>query len=579
MAKINQFSLPNEKGGFSQPNKSDSLGDIFMTYGIDLDNGKMAVSSQVRQLINSDDEEEFEGYAGSIGVYDTEIFAISDKAFSTNSNNPLGTWIEETTGSEPNSSNQIMDSAYFDNLFLVSEISDIKAWNGTTWSSWWQGTLGQSALTTGGIRFLWVGSDGNLYIVDALTKVYRVTPALVVTKTGGGTLDLSATQYEITCAVTNSNRSWLGTVNLNGEDAVVVEWDMSPVAATANKLHNIGAKGVSCIAIWNDTPIAILSNGRAKYFNGSSFVDFEREMRFPLREGYEFSTDTDEFIHPNGWAIIDDLPHFLVSGRINGIDSATSINEAGYYIPSGVWCLNPNIGIYHRFSIGTGLTSQEDYGKMTVKNVGALYALQRSDSKFLASYEYEDGTGATKSVLVYHDANNALPTRGYLMTAYKFGFRELWKKLEIFHKKLITNEKIKVYYRNEKKDIIGKIGTWATNTTFHITGVSLGITKGDMAFIRTGNGAGQLMRVESAEESSAITVVTFTEANTFVDVNNEGTLDFLNFRFMGEVTSTKNDYHAFTVPEQGISRKTQFLLEFQQAANNTMEVDFVSVQS
>jgi hypothetical protein len=295
MAKPNQFSLPNEKGQFSQPNKSDSLGDIFMTYGIDLDEGKMAVSSQVKQLINSDDEVEFDGFAGSIGVYETDIFAISDKAFSASSSNPLGNWTEETAGSEPSSNNMVMDSAYFDGLFLVSESSDIKAWNGTTWSSWWIGTLGQSGLASGGVRLLWVGSDGNLYIVDAANKVYRKSPTAAPVKTGAGTLDFSATQYEITCGVTNSNRSWIGTVNLNGEDAVVAEWDMSPSAATANKFHNVGAKAVLCIAIWNDTPIAILSNGKAKYFNGVSFVELEDNLNVFVPVLILTDGDGDEF--------------------------------------------------------------------------------------------------------------------------------------------------------------------------------------------------------------------------------------------------------------------------------------------
>lgn len=572
MSKENIFSLPNEKGGYTQPNKSDSSGDIFMTYGIDLNKGRIDVSEQVKKLINNDDNADFGGYAGSIGTYTDKIFAISGWAFSANDTTPLGTWSKETSGTEPDSGNTVMDSAYFDGLFLVSESDDIKAYNGTTWSSWWQTTLGQSALDSGRRHLLWVGTDGNLYIVDMdATKVYRVTPTGTVTKTGAGSLDFSATSYEITSAVTTSNRSWIGTKSLVGEEAAIIEWDMSPSASTANKFHKVNAKEVVCIAVWNDTPVAVLSTGKVKYFNGVSFVDFERSMQFPVPEGYEMA-EGEDFIHPNGWAIIDDLPHFLVAGRV---DTTPGAGLGAYYFPSGGWCLDPNIGLYHRFALGSGLSTQEDYGQIRIKTTGALYSLQSSDSKFLASYDYYDAAGATKSTLVYHDAANSQPSRGFLMTAYKFNLRELWKQIEVFHKKLENGAKIKIYYRNEKTDIIGKAGVWSSTTAFHITGTGLGITQGDVAFVKVGGGAGQLLRVASATETATLTIVTFTEAADFVSVSDQSTLDFLNFRFMGEITNETTDAHTFTIPGQNKNRKTQFLFEFHQPANTTIEVDYI----
>lgn len=578
------FSIPNDKGEFSQPNKGDSQGNIHMTYGIDLNDGRISVSPQVKKLINNNDQANFSGYAGSIGAYPPlEIFAVSDMAFVTDLDDPFGVWSESTqlgviTGEEPDSGNTIMDSAYFDSLFLVSTSTDIKAWNGATWSSWWNGTLGEANLVAGDRHLLWTGPNGNLYIVDNGNKVYTVPTVGSPILTGAGTLDLSATKYEITCAVPTATRSFIGTVDLSGEEAVIAEWDMSPNATTANKFHRVGAKGVRCIAVWGETVIAILSNGVAKYFDGLSFVDFKKSTRFPVREGYELSSN---FIHPNGWAIIDDMPHFLVNGRVDITNTTfAQSKQAPYQMPSGVWCLDPSIGLYHRFALGTGLSTQEDYGKMQVDDVGALYSLQNSASKFLASYEYVlDDESAVKSVLVYHDAANTKPSRGFLMTSFAHGFREMWKKVEAFHKKLVTGEKIKLYYRTEKSDVIGKSGTWATTSTFHILGTSLGIVQNDVAFIKMGNGSGQLLRVQNVSETATVTVVTFEEPNTFVTAGDLGVADFLNFRFMGEVTSTTNDYHAFTVPEQGRRRKTQFLFEFQQAAENTMELDFAIINT
>lgn len=576
------YSLPDDKGRYSQPNNGNSRGNIYMTYGIDLhDNvGRLSVSTQVKKLINDADDAQFAGYAGSIGAYSTDgvtgkIFAVSDEVFSANFTDQLGAWTEETAGSAPSSGNTIMDSAFFDGLFLVSEAYDIKSWNGSTWASWWKTTLGQASLEAGERHLIWTGKDGNLYIVDNGNKVYRVTPTGTVTKTGNGTLDFSATQYEITCAVPNSSRSFIGTVDLTGEEAVILEWDMSPSASTANRLHPTGAKSVRCIAVWNDTPIALLSNGKVKYFDGTSFVEFKESVQFPVTDGYELD---DQFVHPNGWAIIDDMPHFLITGRVESTSTLTGTKNASYQMPAGVWALDPSIGLYHRFALGAGLSTPEDYGKMQIVQVGALYSLQKNESKFLASYEYRlDTEAANRSVLVYHDAAGTAAGRGYLMTPYIYSLRETLKKSELFHKELVTGEKIKVYYRNKTEDVLAQSGTWATTSTFHIVGTSLGIEKGDIAFIKMGPGSGQLLKVSDVSESSTVTVITFSEANTFASVNDLGVADFTNFRFMGEITSTTADYHQFSIPEQGKKRKTQFLFEFQQAANNTMELDFAII--
>jgi hypothetical protein len=577
------FSIPDEKGRISQPNNGDSQGNIYMSYGLDLESnkGRVEVSAQVKKLINNADDVDFAGYAGSIGAYSLngstgKIFAISDGAFSADITNPLGTWTQSTSGDDPSSGNTIMDSAFFDGLFLVSEATDIKAWNGTTWSSWWQTSKGQSALTSGARHLLCVGFDKDLAIVND-NKIYKAPfdgGAPILTP-DPGTLDYSETKYEATCLESTSTRYWIGTVDKTGEEAVIYEWDGSVSSTVQNKTHYLGAKAVRCIAIWNDTPIAILSDGKVKYLNGSSFVEFETSMQFPVSDGYELD---DNFIHPNGWAIIDDLPHFLVTGRVEGSNVLTATKNASYRMPAGVWCLDPSIGLYHRFALGTGLSTQEDYGKMNISDVGALYSLQKTDSKFLASYEYYlDDESDKRSVLVYHDAQNTKPGRGYLMTPFAFGLRKMWKNVELWHKTLATGEKIRVYYRSKKQEALSQSGTWASTTQFNIVGINLGIEVGHWAFIKMGNGSGQFLKVASIDESSTVTSVTFTEPNTFVSVSDKGVADFLNFKFMGEVTDTTQDYHDFAIPTTEKRRKLQFLFEFQQASGNTMELDYAIV--
>lgn len=577
-----KFTLPNDKGQYLQPNKDDRSGNIYASYNLNLEDGGVKTSAQVKKLITDADNANFAGYAGSIVQYEKDsssggLFAVSDKAFEVDSVDPFSTWSESTAGSEPDSGNTIMDSVFFDGLVLVSEATNIKSWNGSTWSSWWTGTLGASALTGGTRHLMEVGSDGDLYVTDLGNKLYKVTTAGVESVSGAGTLDFSATNYEFTALQTTSNRLWIGTEDLSGEEAVILEWDMAPASTTVNRIHKMGALKVMCIAVWNDIPIAILSNGQVKYFNGSSFVNFDKSVQFPV-EG-DASLD-ESFIHPNGWAIIDDLPHFLVTGRSKNSNTVTGASENAYVMPSGVWCLNPSIGLYHRFAIGTGETTQEDYGKIGLKEVGALFAIQNENSKFLCSYEYHmDNGSSSRSVLAYHDGQNTQAGRGYLITPFIYGLREALKTVELYHKKMATGEKMRIFYRHEQDDATALSGTWADTTTFNTVNIGLGISAGDVALIKTGAGSGQLLRVESATESSTVTSIVFEEANSFVTAGDVGSMDVLNFRFMGTVDDTTRDFHTFNVPGGDLHRKTQFLLEFQSAANNEMDLDFAIVSS
>ena len=575
------FTIPDNKGRITQPNEGNARSNVLMSYGLDLETnkGKIGVSEQVKKLVNTTDNADFAGYAAAILAYSDngstgKLFAISDKAFSASYADPLGTWSEETVGSEPDSGNTVMDAVYFDGLVLVSESNDIKSWNGTTWTSWWQTTLGQSALVSGERHLMKVGSDGNLYIVDDGRKVYRVTPTGTITKTGNGSLDYSATNLELTCMAVTSTRLFIGTKDLTGDEATIIEWDMSPSASTANKLHKIGAKSVPCIAVWNDTPIAILSDGKVKYFNGASFVEFDKtNIKFPVGTGYELDED---FIHPNGWAIIDNLPHFLVTGRTDTSVTLTSTKQSDYRMPAGVWCLDPSIGLYHRYALGTGLTPQEDYGKIGISAVGALYSLQKTESKFLASYEYyPDNEGAAISVLAYQDNTNTQPSRGYLMTPFVLNLKAVAKNIESYHQRMVTGESMNIYWRSEEQNALAQSATWASTTQANIVGINLGITRGDVAFVKMGNGSGQLLRVDSVNESSATTAITFTEANTFVTAGDLGAFDFLNFKFIGTIDDTTRDYHTFNYPTTEQKRRVQLLVEFRQAANNKMELDYL----
>ena len=577
------FSIPDEKGRILQLNSGASLGNVFASYGVDFESnkGKIRVSSQVKKLLTNADDADFNGYAAAIVPYSTDgtngkLFAVSDKAFSTDFTNPIGTWTKETVGNEPNVGNTVTDAVVFDGLTLVADATNINAWNGSTWTNnYWTSTLGQAALTSGQRHLMKVGSDGNLYIVDRGNKLYRVHPVDGATVTGQGTLDLSATNYRFQSMAATSTRLFIGAQDLGGGDGVILEWDMSPDSVAPNKIHKVGAQGVPCIAVWNDVAIAVLTSGKVKYFDNLKFVDYDN-VEFPVPANFRLS---DNFIHPNGWTIIDDLPHFLAMGRSATQNVPNSVKETDWAFPAAVWCLDPSIGLYPRFPIGTGESTQSDYGKPAMKEVGALFAYKagrQDETKFLCSYEYYLANGTdVRSVLAYFDNANTQASRAWLATPFSMSFREAWKNLETFHKPMPTGCSIRVYTRTEDEDPVRFDGAYASTTQINTASIGYDIEKGDLAYIKMGPGSGQWIRIDAVEQSSGTTSITFESANTFAVAGNSAVLEIFKFRYMGTITSS--DYTQMNVADTGIKRKRQFLFEFIQAANKEIEVDAILV--
>jgi hypothetical protein len=439
-----------------------------------------------------------------------------------------------------------------------------------TWvDDWWSTDLVQGQFAIGsGTHLMIVGTDGNLYVTDTNNKLYKHDPLTSTTsKTGGGTLDFSAGTLEFVCLAKNSNRLWIGCKNLAKGDGAILEWDMSPSSTTVNKVHYVPGD-VLAIAVLNDTPYAVVDDGKIRYFNGVSFEEY-KGFQFPLEKGQILDED---FIHRNGWAIIDDMVHFLVSGRLtNSFD--VDIVETNARISAGVWCLDPKIGLYNRFPL-----TADGYGLFTVNKVGALFALKESASKFLASFDYKKSDETVKGRLVYHDANNAgaVTNIGYIMTPAVLTLREAFKSVETWYKPQ-TGTSINVYTRTELTNPTPSEGYWLSTTVFNATQIGLGVVAGDVVFIKNGDGAGQWRRVLSVSETASLTSITFTATVSDVTANDYGVIDIYNFRYMGTINSPTKDYENLSVSSSSKTRKRQFLFEFIQPVNTTIEVDYIVV--
>lgn len=576
------YQLPSSDGRIAQPNDGDSIGNVFASWGVDFDTNRGSVtgSDPLKNVIDETDDADLNGYVAKYVEYSNKLFAVSNVVFKSDSGidddiTDPASWSQDTASGTPTVSNVVTDAVEFDSLLLVVDGNDIVAFNNTSWSSWWQGTLGQSALSTGQRFFLKVGPDGNLYIVDNGNKIYRVTPAGVVTKTGQGTLDFSDRGWECTAMEMTSTRMFAAFYSRTGkEGAHIIEWDLGPQSISPNRIHKVGAERVQCIPIWEDVPYAVLSDGRIKYFNGERFVTYEG-VRFP-----KFNNRSDsDWLHNNGWAIVDDKPHFLANPRTE-TPAQNQLQERvdnGANLHAGVWCLDPKVGLYNRYPLTNGTT---DRGQTVVGEVGALFGLEHFKTKFLCSYSYINSSNTapiddTPGIFA-HDSDISIARNGFLITPFVLSSKGS-QLLEVYHNQLNSGESYDVYYRRYRQDEINLFGVWANSTTFHSTDDGTNVSTGDLLLISFGPGSGHYSRVANVERSSTVTVITLADENPNWSSGISGGVRVLNFKFMAKFDNTVSDWHEAAAPHLGTSRKIQMFIGFKQNAASNIRLDNVII--
>lgn len=569
------MQIPTPQGQLSQPNKGELSGNLFATYNIDLltNKGFIRSAGSTKKALDQNDDTDFDGYVSFIGYTNGTVVAASNEVFTTPSlTNPTGTWTEQP-GTQV--STDLRDGDYFLGQLVVTDGDDIRAWNQTTRTSYWQGTLGQSALSTSKRNLIKTGADGNLYVTDAGNKLYKVDKdGSTVTKTGAGSLDFSDTDFEFTCMETTSTRLWIGTFHQQEGEAVIIEWDMSPSSISANKLHPIGANAVRCIGIWNDTPIAILSSGRIKYHNGSQFVDWPGG---DLQTYIDNLKMEDDFVHPNGWSIIDGLPHFLIKGATKRSGTYDQNTKTPFYIPSGVYCLDPEVGLYHRFAVGSGKSTQSDYGQISLSKVGALWAPETYGLKFYASYEYYVDQTTTKSVLSYYEPSDSQPHRSWFVTQ-PLPLKEVPKQVQAYFKRLSSGDSLNFSYRTHTHTPIVLDGGWEDTNKFNSTDDYGDAEPGDLLLVKNGNGAGFMSHIEKIADNGTTFEFTLKDDNPFVTASDTATVEILKFKKIGSVTTTGKDWETINIPTDVKARKVQLLVELVAAGSEKIEVDSVIIE-
>jgi hypothetical protein len=496
---------------FQQANRGDRLGRIWATKNIDpnINPGKVNISKVLGKCFSQADDADFTGVMGGFTILDDKYYAIgTDRVWRTSGEEPGEGWAEVPSTPTDCSSNSDI-KAFNGKVYIATNAALTAALKSYDTSSGWS-TI--DTLTNGKTKIMTVYNN-RLYIKDTDETVISMSTAEALATSSSYTIDINATTGEnqlITKIEAVSDGIWIATIYTNKTGGEMIFWD-GVTANVASARYKV-PRGVLSIAVKDDRPYIIDSQGRLRVFDGTTFTEIDR-LPIVDEELLDFADQNNtRFVHPNGMSVVNDELYILVS---NARDE--SGKDPVERMPGGIWAYNSEFGLYHKYSfVNSDITAATptitDFGQNEIYKVGALFpasavgfgvALDDS-SEVLASISFTTNASSfvdndLAAVAITNQAND-IKKAGYFVTAQLTAetFDETWKEVIAVHDRLKNStDRIIIKYRTYETDPIYGTGTWAEDKRITSTADVSSLSAGDEIEILRGTGAGECLTIDS----------------------------------------------------------------------------------
>jgi hypothetical protein len=556
-----------------QTNKGDLGGSIGETFNIDLNHypNKIALPSKVKINTTNDDVAElglitkfvfFEGtyFAHSAGTdsgtYDGDGRVLKG-GDSVQGSFSLPSWTVNTTDYNTDATSE----EFKGDLFLISD--DIWSISSTTDTSW------TSESTDNGEKFSIKFEDRVYYCGQGNTVESFADPETPSGATGSYTWDApDQSEGEIVGLDTSTAGIWIPTSSNGSPETFVYLWD-GVTENTVDGAYKVPETYLMGIKVMNDIPYVVGGSGKIYGFNGSYF---EEVARFPFSDillaGIDDSDSIDistsgigKWMHNNGMTVHDSKLYFLV----NPITQDDSTIFGDYSKLAGIWCLDPEIGLYHKHAISV----QDDNGEMgQLKHVGALTtaAIDANPDPtdlgtfiFGFSYLTENDIDTEKYAIGYVEPsrNTGDKQTGLITTQriYSQQISDSWEYLALGFEEMESTDSIKVKYKTIDRDSYNIGITWASTTSFTSTDANCATIKtnfeagnGYESRILYGNGAGVISQISNITETGGTYTITLDTAHTGVSDSDTAVARIEHWNEVGSITNADNDLQLKKLP-------------------------------
>lgn len=313
-----------------QANKGEIFGNLYRTRNIDLDEKGYLKLAKRANMIDSSGKMLNCFYFAAANLY---IVPTATTVYQISSDLNTVASVTAATGSNPTLS-IYGDGLMFNALAYFSSTSTLHKMDSSLNFTSLSGSI---TFTSSKFHPLCVFESLNyLAVGDANTvKLYSTAEALIETLT-------IPQEYEVTWLVYKDQNLYIGTRNLQGGQAKMFIWNGSGTAFQASYGFNAEWSFSGCE--YGSSIASITSNGEIVYFTGGGF---EQIFALPVYStGYQWwkagVNPTEGKVQRRGMLADGKKLYIVLSGHLG---------EYPYNLeaqPSGLWCYDPEVGLYHK---------------------------------------------------------------------------------------------------------------------------------------------------------------------------------------------------------------------------------------
>jgi hypothetical protein len=344
------YKIPNENK-FAQTNESDKTGNIYLTKNMNFDEaGYIQLEKRTRVIGSADDMADLEnGTFGStpvqcIGYTNNQLYIGANNAiyYSTaTETDDILTWTKVTAAGIPTLGNTSDFLSWGGALYVASgsEVGYIAAANSYTQSTTDNGT------------FLCIFENLNLlaYCVDNVVKLMNSSNTVIQTLT-------LPTDYTVASMAWNNDRLYIGTIarQSEGDNAMLFVWD--GLGTGYNAAYPIEGHSIFSVTRYKNGVALITSNGELMFCSGGLSTLAYLPIYYSK---YKWSNATTSSpytrVSARGLMADKDKLYLALYSRFTNLVDEFKPNWLATF-PSGVWCFDPKVGLYHRWSVGVSVS-------------------------------------------------------------------------------------------------------------------------------------------------------------------------------------------------------------------------------
>jgi hypothetical protein len=325
--------------------KTDIGLDLYATKNITFDNdGIVQVSDRVITLINEDNDADFgvplafynDAYGVTHAATDDEVFAID-----ISDGSPTATQEAPAFGDTPNPSATNSSAVFFNNEWVLTQATNICTFSANAVSPWTARTL-SPALTTGKKHHIAVNQQNNTIMIGNGNLVQQYNTSWVTATLPQLTIPSG---LEVTGIAYNRNLSGICTWNAKGREAYFFIWDAG--ATSANYAYPMGSTRAYFVAPYKDTFVILTSSGQLLMWTPSGLEQLGALPSFYTSALVGDVNDRADVAHMTSYYVDGDVFLFNLDAKL----SQRGSEQTEYLQPSGMWCYDPAIGLYHRHAV------------------------------------------------------------------------------------------------------------------------------------------------------------------------------------------------------------------------------------